>query len=66
MWPPFHVLDDGEDPAPLIDNILQEVDFISSDSEEDDDIEEHLPPNLFLEGPFLLGPPHPPVAATAG
>ena len=22
MWPPFHVLDDGEDPAPLIDDIL--------------------------------------------
>ena len=66
MWPPFHVLHDDEDPTPPIDdNILQEVDFISSDSEEDD-IEEHLPPNLFLEGPFLLGPPHTPVAAIAG
>ena len=66
MCPPFHVLHDDEDPTPCIDdNILQEVDFISSDSEEDD-IEEHLPPNLFLEGPFLLGPPHPPVAAIAG
>ena len=66
MWPPFHVLHDDEDPTPPIDdNILQEVDIISSDSEEDD-IEEHLPPNLFVEGPFLLGPPHPPVAAIAG
>ena len=67
MWPPFHVLHNGEDPThPFENDILQEVDFFSSDSEEEDEIEEHLPPNLFLEGPFLLGPPHPPVAAIAG
>ena len=66
LWPPLHILRDDEDSIPHIDdNILEEVDFISSDSEEDD-IEEHLPPNLFLEGPFLLGPPPPPVAAIAG
>ena len=66
LWPPFHILHKDEDSMPHIDdNILEEVEFISSDSEEDD-IEEHLPPNLFLEGPFLLGPPHPPVAAITG
>ena len=66
LWPPFHILREDEDSMPHIDdNILEEVEFISSDSEEDD-IEEHLPPNLFLEGPFLLGPPPSPVAAITG
>ena len=55
MWPPFHVLDDGEDPAPLIDDILQDVDFISSESEGEDNDEEHLPPGLFLNGAVTAG-----------
>ena len=66
LWPPFHILREDEDSMSHIDdNILEEVEFFSSDSEEDN-IEEHLPPNLFLDGPFLLGPPPPPVAAIAG
>ena len=66
MYPPFHILGDGEDSAPLINDILQDVDFISSESEGEDSDEEHLPPGLlFLDGPFILGP-HPLDAVTAG
>ena len=66
LWPPFHIQHDDEDPMPhLDDDILAEVEFISSDSEEDE-IEEHLPLDLILEGPFILGPPPSPVAAIAG
>ena len=57
MWPPFHILGDGEDSAPLFNDILQDVVFISSESEGEDSNEEHLPPGLlFLDGPFILGP----------
>ena len=66
MWPSFHILGDGEDSAPLIDDILQDVDFISSESEGEDNDEEYLPPGLFLDGPFILGPPHLNGAVTAG
>ena len=66
MYPPFHILGDREDAAPLFNNILQDVVYISSESEEDSD-EEHLPPDLLnlLDGPFILGP-HPLDAVTAG
>ena len=66
MWPSFHILGNGEDSAPLIDDILQDVDFISSESEGEDNDEEHLPLGLFLDGPFILGPPHLNGAVTAG
>ena len=67
LWPPFYVQHDDEDPMPhLDDDILAEVEFISSDDSEEDEIEEHLPLDLILEGPFILGPPPSPVASIAG
>ena len=56
MYPPFHILGDHEDAAPLFNNILQDVVYYSSESESEDSDGEHLPPGLFfLDGPFILG-----------
>ena len=66
MYPPFHILGDREDAAPLLNNILQDVVYYSSESESEDSDGEHLPPGLFfLDGPFILGA-HPQDAVTAG
>ena len=67
MYPPFHILSDCEEDGLLFNNILQDVVYYSSESESEDSDREHLPPGLlFLDGPFILGPPHQIGAVTAG
>ena len=67
LWPPFYIQHDDEDPMPhLNDDILAEVEFVSSDDSEEDEIEEHLPLDLILEELFILGPPASPMAALPG
>ena len=41
---------------PLAQDILAEVELISTDDSDEDEVEDHLPIG-FLEGPFILGPP---------
>ena len=66
LWPPFNIQHDDEEPMPpLAHDILAEVEFISSDDSDEDEVEEHLPLDLILEGPFILGPPSP-MAAPPG
>ena len=65
-YPPFHIQGDIQKDGPLLNNILQDVVYYSSESESEDSDAEHLPPGLdFLDGPFILGP-HPQDAVIAG
>ena len=50
---------------PLAQDILADVEFISTDDSDEDEVEDHLPLG-FLEGPFILGPPPSPMPAPAG
>ena len=66
-WPPFAIqpADEEHPMPPLAQDILAEVEFISTDDSDEDEVEDHLPLG-FLEGPFILGPPPSPMPAPPG
>ena len=66
-WPPFAIqpADEEHPMPPFAQDILAEVEFISSDDSDEDEDVGHLPPGL-LDGPFILGPPPSPTLTPAG
>ena len=68
LWPPFNIqhTDEEHPMPPVAHDILAEVEFISPDDSDEDEVEEHLPFDLILDGPFILGPPTSPMSAPPG
>ena len=57
-WLPFNIqhADEEHPMPPLAQDILAEVEFISTDDSDEDEVEDHLPLGS-LDGPFILSPP---------
>ena len=66
-WPPFAIqpADEEHPMPPLAKDILTEVEFISTDDSDEDEVEDPLPLG-FLNGPFILGPLPSPATPPAG